>query len=86
MTVSGIESPRHSPARPTAQVTVTSKINPAWSTSVKVVVLPKAARNLPEHPLPSIEEMPHLKGLLLADPKFQEPRRVDMILDVGFFL
>ena len=85
MTVSGVESPKHSPARPTAQVTVTSKINPAWSTSVKVVVLPKAARNLPEHPLPAIKDIPHLKGLGLADPGFSVPRRVDMILDVGFF-
>ena len=29
--------------------------------------------------------MPHLKGLGLADPGFSVPRRVDMILDVGFF-
>ena len=85
LTVSGIESPKNSPARPTAQVTITSKCNPAWSTSVKAVILPKPARNLPEHRLPALEDMPHLKGLGLADPHFSEPRRVDMILDVGFF-
>ena len=85
MTVSGIESPQNSPARPTAQVRVTSKTNPAWSTSVKVVILPRAARNLPENPLPPKKDMPHLDGLVLADSKFNEPRRVDMILDVGFF-
>ena len=82
MTVSGVESSKNSPARPTTHVTVTSLVNPGWSTTVKVVILPKAARDLPEHPLPSLEEMPHLKGLSLADQHFQKPRRVDLILDV----
>ena len=85
ITVSGIESASSTPARHTAVVKVTSKTNPAWSTCVKVVILPKTTRNLPENPLPPKQEMPHLKGLLLADPKYNEPRRVDMILDVGVF-
>ena len=82
LTVSGIESAQNSPARPTTNITVTSIHHPGWSTTVKVVILPKAARDLPEHHLPSIEKMPHLKDLLLADPQFQVPRRVDLILDV----
>ena len=81
MTVTGIEGAKHSPARPTANLTVTS-INTGWSTTVKVVVLPKAARDLPEHPLPSMDQMPYLRGLALADPQFHIPRRVDLILDV----
>ena len=84
MTVSGVESSKNSPARPTTNVTVTSLFNPDWSTTVKVVILPRAARDLPEHPLPSLEKMPHLKDLPLADPHFQKPRRVDLILDVDF--
>ena len=83
MTVSGVESSKNSPARPTTNVTVTSLFNPGWSTTVKVVILPRATRDLPEHPLPSLENMPHLKGLPLADPHFQTPRRVDLILDVA---
>ena len=82
MTVSGVESAKNSPARPTTNLTVTSICNPGWSTTVKVVILPKAARDLPEHPLPPLDQMPHLKDLLLADPQFQTPRRVDLILDV----
>ena len=82
LTVSGIESAQNSPARPTTNITVTSIHHPGWSTTVKVVILPKAARDLPEHHLPSIEKMPHLKDLLLADPQFQVPRWVDLILDV----
>ena len=82
MTVSGVESAKNSPARPTTNITVTSLSNPGWSTTVKVVILPKAARNLPEHPLPPLEKMPHLKHLTLADPQFQTPRSVDLILGV----
>ena len=85
ITVSGIESSSSTPARPTAVVQVTSKTNPAWSTYVKVVILPRTTRNLPENPLPPKSDMPHLKELVLADPKYHEPRRVDMILDVGVF-
>ena len=82
MTVSGVESAKTSPARPTTNLTLTSLCNPGWSTTVKVVILPKAARDLPEHPLPPLDQMPHLKDLTLADPQFQTPRRVDLILDV----
>ena len=82
VTVSGVESSQNTPVRPTTNITISSIHNPGWSTTVKVVILPKATKDLPEHHLPSIEKMPHLKDLLLADPLFQVPRRVDLILDV----
>ena len=83
--MSGIESSNSTPARHTAVVKVTSKVNPLWSTHVKVVILPRTTRNLPENSLPPKQDMPHLNGLMLADPNFNEPRKVDMILDVGVF-
>ena len=81
MTVTGVESQTDSPSRPTAYVNVSSLSNPGWSSSVKVVILPKVAANLPAHDLTALTEMPHLKGLKLADPLFHQPRRIDLILD-----
>ena len=81
MTVTGVESQTDSPSRPTAYVNVSSLSNPGWSSSVKVVILPKVAANLPVHDLTALTEMPHLKGLKLADPLFHQPRRIDLILD-----
>ena len=81
MAVTGVESQKDSPPRPTAYVTISSFSNPGWSSSVKVVILPKVAANLPAHDLSAVKEMPHLQGLALADPLFHQPRRIDLILD-----
>ena len=85
MTVSGVESQTNSPARPTANLTISSFSNTGWSTSVKVVVLPKVTVDLPRHDLSAVKRMPHLQGLSLADPQFHQPRRVDLILDSDIF-
>ena len=85
MNVSGVESSQNSPARPTTNVTVTSVLDPGWSSTVKVVILPKATVDLPRHDLTSVKQMPHLQNLQLADPFFHQPRRVDLILDSDIF-
>ena len=85
MTVSGVESQANSPARPTANLTISSFSNTGWSTSIKVVVLPKVTVDLPRHDLSAVKRMPHLQGLSLADTHFHQPRRVDLILDSDVF-
>ena len=80
-TLSGIESPKNSIAKPLVQVTLSSLFNTEWSKVVSVVVVPKATIDLTRHDLPSLKELPHLQNLPLADPHFPEPRRVDLILD-----
>ena len=84
MTIKGIESPEHSTARPTSQVTVSSPYRKDWSKVVTVAAVPKVNCELPRHNLQAVKEMPHIKDLSLADPFFHEPRRVDLILDVDF--
>ena len=85
MTVSGVESQKNSPARPTANITVSSITSAGWNASVKVVILPKVTVDLPRHDLTAVKKMPHLQGLALADPHFHQPRRVDLILDSDVF-
>ena len=85
MTVSGIESQKHSPARPTTNLTITSLSNPDWTTSVRAVILPKVTVDLPKHDLSAVKKMPHLQDLQLADPWFHKPKRVDLILDSDVF-
>ena len=85
MTVSGIESQKHSPPRPTTNLTISSLFNPDWTTSVRAVILPKVTVDLPRHDLSAVKRMPHLQDLSLADPWFHQPRRVDLILDSDVF-
>ena len=85
MTVSGVESQKNSPARPTAYITVSSITSAGWNASVKVVILPKVTVDLPRHDFTAVKKMPHLQGLALADPHFHQPRRVDLILDSDVF-
>ena len=85
MTVSGVESQKNSPARPTANLTISSLSNTDWSTSVKVVILPKVTVDLSRHDLSAVKRMPHLQGLSLAYPHFHQPMKVDLILDSDIF-
>ena len=84
MTLKGIEGPKKSTARPTAQITVSSPYRKNWSQIITVTVVPKVTADLPKHHLQSVRDLPHIKDLSLADPFFHEPRRVDLILDVDF--
>ena len=84
VTVSGIESFAQTPARPKVVFTVSS-IKGDWSKSITSVVLPKVTINLPRHNLNMLKELPHLKDIFLADPKFYQSRKVDLILDADIF-
>ena len=76
LSVTGVESQSNSPPRPTTNVTVSSMFHTGWSATVKAVILPKVATNLPVHDLSAIKQMPHLQGLTLADPLFHQPRNI----------
>ena len=84
VTLTGVEAPHQSPARPTAQVTISSPSRKDWSKTVTVVAVPKVTNDLPRQDLYSVKQMPHIRNLKLADPHFYESRRVDLILDVDF--
>ena len=43
-------------------------------------VLNKLTADLPFVPAPGVRKLPHLKGLQLADPKFDVPGRIDLVI------
>ena len=82
--VSGIESPNQTPSRPKVNIIV-SALQGDWSKVINPVVLPKVTINLPRHDLASLQEMPHLQNIPMADPHFYQTRKVDLILEADVF-
>ena len=72
------------PSRPKVNITV-SALQGDWSKVINPVVLPKVTINLPRHDLASLQEMPHLQNLPMADPYFYQTRKVDLILEADVF-
>ena len=85
VTLTGVESTQQTPARPTAQVTISSPYRKDWSQLVTLVAVPKVTDDLPRQGACAVKQMPHIKYLQLADRHFHEPRRVDLLLGVDVF-
>ena len=68
------------------QSTVNFKVSFVYSPSrkfdVNATVMPQVMCNLPVYPVTSNPDWKHLKGLLLADPEFGKPGRVDILLGI----
>ena len=59
-------------------------LSPLHDRTVKLAcrpaVAPMVTSNLPAGPVPSVTELPHLAGLPLADPTYNQPGRIDILL------
>ena len=59
-------------------------LSPLHDRTVKLACRPAVASivtsNLPAGPVPSVTELPHLAGLPLADPTYNQPGRIDILL------
>ena len=59
-------------------------LSPLHDRSVKIACRPAVASvvtsNLPAGPVPQVTELPHLAGLCLADPTYNQPGRIDILL------
>lgn len=53
--------------------------------SLTAVIVPKITCDLPLHPIPCVIQWKHLTGLRLADPHFNCPGKVDLVLGVEIF-
>ncbi len=47
---------------------------------LKVFVLPKVTGNMPAQIPPSLRHLPHLQNLPLADPQFDQPGKIDLLI------
>ena len=59
-------------------------LSPLYNKSIKLTckpaVAPTVTSDLPPGPVPSVTELPHLAGLPLADPTYNLPGRIDILL------
>ena len=78
--IKGVDSVKNSPARPIVSVRVSSLCRKDWSQQVNVAVTPEVTPDLPLQGASSIRDLPHIQGLQLADPHFDQPGRVDLLL------
>ena len=79
--IKGIQSPNKTPAYPTANVTMSSLCRNNWSRMMQVVSMPSVTEYMPKPGVPSRKQLHHLNGLQLADPYFDEPRIIDLLLN-----
>lgn len=79
----GGESSASQPSKGLVNLTLQSCIN-NFTCTLDVYVLSKLTSNLPSAVISNMD-WPHLKGLELADPKFDQPARIDLILGVEVY-
>ena len=60
--------------------------NPKWQLTANAVVVPRVTCELPTKHVPLNQEWEHVKGLILADPDFGKPGKVDLLLGVETFV
>ena len=83
LVLTGVEEQGGVTPRPTVQFTVSSLTDNNWSMTITAAVKPQVTADSPRRHLKDVKELPHLQGLDFADPHYHEPRRVDLLLDVG---
>ena len=65
---------------PTTHLTISSFHRKDWSVQVSAVIIKKITGNQPRQDASIVREMPWLQGLSPADPHFDSPGRIDLLL------
>ena len=80
VSISGIKSGEDSKLHPMMKVELASEFLPSWRANITVASLSKVIRKLPFQDVPHVRQMTHLKGLQLADSKFDQPGKIEVLL------
>ena len=70
------------PASPSVSLTIDSIHAKPWQAGIEAVVVDKITGTIPRSKATSVREHPCMQGLQLADPHFDLPARVDLLLGV----
>ena len=85
--ISGIAGLTHkSPTQSIATFKFASTFSPHKKFSANAIVIPRVTCDLPVHPIPFNEKWTHLNDLQIADPEFNTPGRIDVLLGVDVFV
>ena len=85
VTLTGIASSDNPPSCPTAQVIISSTNKKGRSQLVTVAAMPKVTEDFPRQRASSVKQLPHIRELQLADPHFDIPGPIDLLLSVDVF-
>ena len=66
--------------------TVSATHSPKRKFIVNAFIVPQVTCELPAHPVSAKRNWKHLEGLRLADPEYNKPGRIDVLLGVEVFL
>ena len=67
-------------ACPLTTLTLSSLHTPGWNLEMTAVITGKISGHIPLQGASSVRKLPHIKGRTLADPEFDQPGRIDMLL------
>ena len=81
--ITGIKSKNSTKHHPMARVTLTSEVTPSWRRQVLVASMDEVIRQLPLQDAGAVRRMPHLKDLNLADDRFHQPGKVELLLGMN---
>ena len=80
ITFSGIQDSNSAPSHALITVSMSSVQAPNQPYQISAAVVPKVTCDLPLQGAAGVQDLPHLKGLELADPTFHLPGRIDLLL------
>jgi hypothetical protein len=83
--IAGISTSFAGRARAFVEIELRSMFDQEMVFSTRALVLTKVTGSLPSMPVPPASKWKHLAGLKLADPKFNIPGAVDILLEANVF-
>ena len=80
VSIKGVKNTESVPARCLTNFVLSPIHNADLTYPVVAAAMPEVTCNLPLRSASSVKELPHLKGLPLADPQFHIPSKIDLVL------
>lgn len=84
MNVSGIANTSAATVKSSIDLNITSRFKTPFATTIKALVLPKLTKFLPAEKI-IIQDWKHVQHLQLADPSYDVPSKIDLIIGVDLF-
>ena len=70
---------------PIVNLTISSNYDKSWERNISAIAMPKVIRDLPLKDASVVKNMPHLQGIVLADPLYHKIGPVDILLGLNVF-
>ena len=85
VSISGIKTKNSNQEHHMARVTLASEYQPGWRREITVAQMDEVIRRLPLQTAHAVRTLPHLKHITLADDRFDQPGRIDLLLGQDVF-